>query len=296
MKEVVGRTPWSAPDALVRPSPMNTIAIVGVGLIGSSFGLALRKAGFAGPILGVSSPPAIAAGLVAGAISARATLEEAAAQADLLYLAQPVDRILVTLERLGPIIRPECLVTDAGSTKTAIVQKARKCLPAENFLGGHPLAGKEQRGAHAADPDLFRNRPYVLASPVPGTPAAAEFQIWLHRIGAQVLYLSAAEHDRTVAFTSHLPQILSTALALTLAKNSSSRSTQIFGPGLLDMTRLALSAPDLWMSILSTNQVEVSSAIDFFTKSLADLKAALSTPDLSLLFEAAAKFASEIRR
>jgi prephenate dehydrogenase len=274
---------------------MNTIAIVGVGLIGSSFGLALRKAGFAGPILGVSSPSATSAGLAAGAISASATLEEAAARADLLYLAQPVDRILVTLEKLAPMIRPECLVTDAGSTKTVIVRKAHECFPAENFLGGHPMAGKEQRGALAADPDLFRNRPYVLTSPAPGTAAAAEFQTWLHRIGARVLYLSATEHDRTVAFTSHLPQILSTALALTLAKNSSSRSTQIFGPGLLDMTRLALSAPDLWMSILSTNQVEVSSAIDFFTKSLADLKAALTTPDLSLLFEAAAKFASEIR-
>lgn len=274
---------------------MNTVAIVGVGLIGGSFGLALRKAGFAGPILGVSSPSALATALEVGAISASATLEQAAAQADLLYLAQPVDRILSTLEKLAPLIRPECLVTDAGSTKAVILEKAHECLPARNFLGGHPMAGKEQRGARAADPDLFRNRPYVLTLPIPGTLAATEFQTWLHRIGAQVLYLSAAEHDRTVALTSHLPQILSTALALTLAKNSSSRSTQIFGPGLLDMTRLALSAPDLWMSILSTNQVEVSSAIDFFTKSLADLKAALSTPDLSSLFEAAARFAAEIR-
>ncbi len=275
---------------------MNTVAIIGVGLIGGSFGLALRKAGFTGPILGVSSLPAITAALEVGAISASATLEQAADQADLLYLAQPVDRILTTLEKLGPLVRPKCLVTDAGSTKAVIARKARECLAAQNFLGGHPLAGKEQRGAHVADPDLFRNRPYVLTSPVPATPAATEFQTWLHRMGAQVLYLSPAEHDRTVAFTSHLPQLLSTALALTLAKNSSSRSTQIFGPGLLDMTRLALSAPDLWMSILSTNQAEVSAAIDFFTKSLADLKAALSSRDLSLLFEDAAKFASEIRK
>jgi prephenate dehydrogenase len=200
------------------------------------------------------------------------------------------------LEKLGPLIRPECLVTDAGSTKVAIVQKARECLGPQNFLGGHPLAGKEQRGVHAAEPELFQNRPYVLTSPVPGTQTAAEFRTWLNRIGAQVICMSAAEHDKTVAFTSHLPQLLSTALAITLAKNSSSRSTQIFGPGLLDMTRLALSAPDLWVSILSTNKAEVSSAIDFFTESLADLKAALSTPDLSLLFEAAARFAAGIRK
>jgi prephenate dehydrogenase len=274
---------------------MNTIAIVGVGLIGGSFGLALRKAGFTGPILGVSSPSTLAAAREVGAISAPATLEQAAAEADLLYLAQPVDRILSTLEKLAPLIRPECIVTDVGSTKAAIVRKAHEYLPAQNFLGGHPMAGKEQRGAHAADPELFRNRPYVLTSPVPDTPAVAEFKTWLLRIGAQVLYLSPAEHDRTVALTSHLPQILSTALALTVAKNSSSRSTQIFGPGLLDMTRLALSAPDLWMSILSTHEAEVSSAIDFFMETLADLKAALSTRDLSLLFEAAARFASAIR-
>lgn len=284
-----------AMPAFERASSMNTIAIVGVGLIGGSFGLALRKAGFTGTILGVSSPSALAAALEVGAISAPATLEQAAAQADLLYLAQPVDRILSTLEKLGPLIRPECLITDAGSTKAVILRKAYESLPTRNFLGGHPLAGKEQRGARAADPDLFRNRPYVLTSPVPDTPAATEFQTWLYRMGAQVLYLSAAEHDRTVALTSHLPQILSTVLALTLAKNSSSRSTQIFGPGLLDMTRLALSAPDLWMSILSTNQVEVSSAIDFFTETLTDLKAALTTRELSLMFEAAAKFAAELR-
>src|SRR3569833_1480370 len=101
---------------------MKAVAIVGVGLIGGSFGLALRKAGFDGELLGVSSQPAIDAGLKAGAISRSATLEETAEIADLIYLAQPVDRILETLSLLGPRIRRNCLITDAGSTKGAIVQ------------------------------------------------------------------------------------------------------------------------------------------------------------------------------
>ena len=103
---------------------MKTVGIVGVGLIGGSFGLALRAAGFTGEILGVSSRPAVAAGLACGAISSGVTLEEAATRADLLYLAQPVDRILQTLGSLAGIARPECLITDAGSTKQQIVQRA----------------------------------------------------------------------------------------------------------------------------------------------------------------------------
>ncbi len=125
---------------------MKTVAIVGVGLIGGSFGLALRKAGFTGELLGVSSPPALEAGLKSGAISRSATLEEAAAEADLIYLATPVDRILQTLQTLGPFARPECLITDAGSTKLAIVQKASECLPFGVFLGRAPDGGKRTAG------------------------------------------------------------------------------------------------------------------------------------------------------
>ena len=135
---------------------METVAIVGVGLIGASFGLALRKAGFSGEILGVSSPSATDAAKQLGAISREASLEEAAARADLLYLSQTVDRILRTIADLGPLLRPGTLVTDAGSTKASIVRHAQECLPSGAFLGGHPMAGKETSGAAAADADLFQ--------------------------------------------------------------------------------------------------------------------------------------------
>jgi prephenate dehydrogenase len=275
---------------------MRTVAIAGTGLIGGSFGLALRQAGFDGEIIGVSNPAAIASALKRGAISSSGTLEEAAARADLLYLAQPVDRILETIEKLGGMpAAPGRLITDAGSTKGTIVRQAAASLSAGSFLGGHPLAGKEQRGAAAADAELFRDRPYVLTPTGPETPAAAEFRSWLSRLGARIIDLSPEEHDVTVALTSHLPQLVSTALAATLADLSDHPLDRVFGPGLIDMTRLALSPPDLWLSILATNQPAVLAALDSFVTSLTTIRQRLGTRKLSESFISAKDFASRLR-
>lgn len=275
---------------------MKTVAIVGVGLIGGSFGLALREAGFEGDLVGVSSPTALEAGLSAGAINRTASLAEAAKSADLLYLAQPVDRILSTIENIAPHLGEQTLVTDAGSTKAAIVNAAKEHLKPGSFLGGHPIAGKEQRGAGAADRSLFRGRPYVLTPSAPETAATAELRQWLVKIGAQVIDMDADEHDATVAFTSHLPQVLSTALAATLAQQKNDRLQQVFGSGLIDMTRLALSPPDLWISILGTNRTAVLAAIDAFIVSLNIIKSDLGDRKVSGSFNAAVQFASAIRK
>lgn len=276
---------------------METVAVVGVGLIGASFGLALRRAGFSGRILGVSSPAAIKAGLSAGAISEEATLERAAQCADLIYLAQPVDRLLQTLEILGPIARQNCVVTDAGSTKVTIVEKASECFPPGIFLGGHPMAGKEQRGAEAAEDTLFRHRPYVLTPIGAMTAAMRDFENWLQRIEARVVTMSAAEHDSVVALTSHLPQLLSTAISVTLAESGDPKLLQVFGPGLIDMTRLAISSPDVWNSVLETNQNEILKSLEAFTKALAKLsdriQAGLTADDL---FAVGRNFALLIRK
>ncbi len=263
---------------------IETVAIVGVGLIGGSFGLALRESGFCGKLIGVSSGAAVQAGVAAGAIDFGVSLQEAAQTADLIYLAQPVDRILVTLEHLQGLVRPTALVTDAGSTKSAIVRQAAKYLPAASFLGGHPLAGKEQRGAQAAEPGLFSGRPYVLTPEHPGTEASQEFRSWLIRIGAKLVEISPDEHDRIVALTSHLPQLASTALALTLSRQAG-RVNEIFGPGLLDMTRLAMSASDLWMPILKTNKAPVTAALEAYIATLDSLRHALRDDNLVELFE-----------
>jgi prephenate dehydrogenase len=279
---------------------METVAIVGVGLIGGSFGLALKKAGFRGTILGVSSDTSVRAGLERGAIDHSATLEQAAAAADLIYLAQPIGRILDTLHHLDPLVRPEALVTDAGSTKHAIVTQARKLVRRCQFLGGHPLAGKEKRGAAAAEADLFRGRTYVLTPAAPEdlrTPAAAAFVEWLGRIGAKTVVLGAAEHDRLVSFTSHLPQLASTALAATVAENlTAPGDLQVAGPGLIDSTRLALSAYELWRDILATNTESIVQALTAYINELEQLRENLRTNGAREEFARAAELAGRLRK
>jgi len=278
---------------------MDTVAIVGVGLIGGSFGLALRQAGFPGTILGVSSEASLRAGLERGAIDRGATLEQAARIADLLYLAQPIGRILDTLHHLDPLVRPEALISDAGSTKHAIVTEARKLIRRCQFLGGHPLAGKEKRGAAEAEADLFRGRTYVLTPAAPEeleTPAARVFVEWLDRIGAKTVVLGAAEHDRLVAFTSHLPQLASTALAATVAENlTAPEDLQVAGPGLIDSTRLALSAYELWRDILATNTESIEQALTAYINELEQLRENLRTRGARDEFVRAAELAGRLR-
>ncbi|HTQ55717.1 MAG TPA: prephenate dehydrogenase/arogenate dehydrogenase family protein [Bryobacteraceae bacterium] len=277
---------------------METVAIVGVGLIGGSFGLALRKAGFRGAILGVSSAATIAAALERGAIDRGADLKQVARTADLIYLAQPIGRILDTLHHIGAIARPEALVTDAGSTKHAIVTEARRRIANCQFLGGHPLAGKEARGVAAADADLFRGRTYVLTPASPDeldTPAARTFIDWLNRIGARTVVLGAAEHDRLVSFTSHLPQLASTALAATLAQHLTADDLQVSGPGLIDSTRLALSAYELWRDILATNTESIDQALTAYINELEQIRENLRTRSAQEEFVRAADLAERLR-
>ncbi len=272
---------------------VETVAIVGVGLIGGSFGLALRAAGFRGEIIGVSSAKTIGKALIRGAIDRSDTLESAVRQADLVYLAQPVGRILATLHQLNDFVRPEALVTDAGSTKHLIVETARKHIRHCAFLGGHPMAGKESRGVENAEPDLFRGRPYVLTPGNPSElqhPAAHELREWLEKMGALEVIVGAQEHDRRVAFSSHLPQLASTALAALLASEET-----LAGPGLVGATRLALSAYEIWRDILLTNPDAIAEALTAYIQKLEYLRDNLSSRTMQREFESAAGFANGLR-
>jgi len=268
---------------------MRTVAIVGVGLIGGSFGLAMRKAGFQGGILGVSSERSIAQAVERGAIDKGVTLEEAGAKADLIFLSQPILGIVETIGKLNAFVRRDALVTDAGSTKQIIVDEARRSLTRCDFLGGHPMAGKELRGAAAADADLFRDRTWVLTEDL-DHPVAREFRKWLALLGARELMLDPATHDRLVAWASHLPQLASTALASALQDRAPDAAT-VAGPGLLDMTRLAMSSWDLWSDILNTNQPAVAEALDAYIATLKTLRS-----NLEVNFDKGAQFARELRR
>lgn len=268
---------------------MPKVAIIGVGLIGASFGLALRKAEIPCEIAGVSSERSIEAGLARGAIDRGMSLEQAAQWADLLFLAQPISGIIGTLQRLESIVKPGALVTDAGSTKRAICDAAAKHLTRCSFLGGHPMAGKESRGAEVADGDLFRGRPWVLTGE-PDHPMARLLRDWIARFGAREIVLHAAEHDRLVAWSSHLPQLASTALASVL-HDGAPEAALVAGPGLLDSTRLAMSSFDLWRDILATNRDEIDRALE----ALIDrLKAMRGNPEPD--FQTGGDFARSLRR
>ncbi len=209
-------------------------------------------------------------------------LETAIPQADLIYLAQPIGRILDTLHRLDALVQPHALVTDAGSTKQAIVSTARLALRRCQFLGGHPMAGKEVRGAAAADAGLFRGRPYVLTPAQPAdlqTPAGSAFLQTVVAIGARAVILEAEEHDRLVAFSSHLAQLASTALAAAISEHSP-RSVEVAGPGLLDATRLALSSYDIWRDIVSTNTAPIEQALSAYIQELEHVRDNLRTRQL----------------
>jgi prephenate dehydrogenase len=266
---------------------VNTAAIVGVGLIGGSFALALRKAGYTGRIVGVSSPAAVRAALECGVIDEGLPFEEAAASADFVYLAQPVERIVETIRAIDQYVRPGTLITDAGSTKLAIVEAARQSIRRGRFIGGHPMAGKETRGVRQAEADLFQHRPYVL------TGRDAELEDWIERIGARLVVLTAEQHDRLVALTSHLPQLISTTLALLIAEEPD--AARVAGPAALEFTRLALSPYEIWRDILSTNAESIDAALGAFISRLESLRSKLRSPSLEGEFERAKRASQSLR-
>lgn len=276
---------------------METVAIFGVGLIGGSFALALRKAGFEGRIIGVSSDQTIRAALAAKVIDEALPAPQAAAAADLVYLAQPIRRIIDCLAELDTWVKPGVLITDAGSTKHCIVEQASQVISRAQFLGGHPLAGRERWGVEAAEANLFQGRPYVLtprSAQELETPAAREFLAWIPRLGSFPVILDPREHDRTVAFTSHLPQLAATALAATLDGRPEPQ-TGVYGPALMDSTRLALSSYDIWGDIFATNEDLILAALEIYIARLESFRMALSGDGMRRHFDAAAHFAVQLR-
>jgi len=266
---------------------VNTVSIVGVGLIGGSFALALRKAGFSGRIIGVSSPEAIRSALARGVIDEAHPLEHSAAISDLVYLSQPIERIIQTIGIIDAHVRPGTLITDAGSTKAAIVAAAGRSIRHGRFVGGHPMAGKELRGVQEAEADLFRGRPYVL------TRRDNRLESWIERIGARLVILDPEEHDRLVALTSHLPQLLSTALASVIGRESN--APKVAGPAAIEMTRLAQSPYEIWRDIFSTNEGSIDAALGLFIQKLTALRHTVRHPSIEKEFETAAEISRGLR-
>lgn len=252
---------------------IDTLAIIGVGLIGGSIGLAVRTRGVARRVLGIGRNLRDAAEALAhGAIDEPAEMS-AVTDADLIVSCAPVDAIASTIREALCHAKPSAVFTDAGSTKGLIVASLAN-LP--RFVGGHPMAGSEKCGPAAARANLFDQRLVVLTPTVATDPDAVQLvrRFW-QSLGASVCEIDAAAHDRIVAFTSHLPHVLASGLAGSLAD----AERPFTAAGFLGLTRVAASDARLWSAILEQNRPAVLTAIDRFAESLDELRSALAAGD-----------------
>jgi prephenate dehydrogenase len=275
------------------------ITIVGTGLIGGSFGLALRQQGFRGTVVGCDRPEVLDAALIRGAIDRGDTdVRQAVEGCDVVVLATPVGGILSTFEKLAPTLPPDTLVTDTGSTKVKFVERARMVFGAEagiRVLPGHPMAGKEHGGIENADANLFRDAVWLI-TPINAdqqhTERQREYMELLESIGARVVAMDAERHDRLCAWISHLPQMIATALASVLREELGDDEAirEIGGRALREMTRIASSPYSMWRDIALTNSQNIEEALLRFEQQLAHLRENLRGPGLRELFESANKF------
>lgn len=283
-----------------------SVAIVGLGLIGGSLAAALRRGGYRGRILGVSRPATIEEALARGLVDAGhpyEDLERATSEAELVVLATPISEIIASLRRLGArpgALRAGAIVSDVGSTKRAVVRAAVESLPAGvHFVGGHPLAGSEQRGLRAADPLLFENAYYVL-TPAPGVPPEETGRLagLIRLAGARAVVLSAEAHDRIAAAISHLPQVLAVSLVEFLDELGPEKeiAVRLAAGGFRDMTRIASSPYSVWRDILATNEDCVVELAGRFAERVRKAAGKIAGGSIERSFERAADTRAQIPR
>jgi prephenate dehydrogenase len=284
------------PEHLIR-----RVTILGTGLIGGSFALALRKNLTDISVSGWDRPEVVREKEVRNAFDETfsGNLGLALAKADLVYIALP---IAVTLDLFSEIARhapTSALVTDACSTKLRVMEESGPLFSGNSsaiFLGGHPMAGKELSGIAAADAELFQGHTYALiaegeaiAMPTASEPRVSAFVKILEKIGAQPLWIGARQHDYAVGLASHLPQLAAVALASFLYDRLDETGLPITlaGPGLRDSLRLAGSPYSMWRDIVLTNKELLSASLDLFARRLDDLRERLGSRDLEADFDAA---------
>ncbi|MFY9645655.1 MAG: prephenate dehydrogenase/arogenate dehydrogenase family protein [Terriglobales bacterium] len=276
--------------------PFKQVTIIGTGLIGGSIGLALKKRRLAGRIVGCDRAPVLERAQKCGAIDAGSTSPtDAVRGSDLAVLAAPVIPILDLIARLGPALPPKTLVTDVGSTKAEIVQRAAKSFgrnAGQRFLGGHPMAGKENAGVEFADADLFEGAAWFF-TPLPGqnvhAASCGEFIHCAEKMGARTAVVDPAQHDRFCAWISHLPQMISTALAATLVDEFGSDAPvlDVGGRALREMTRISGSPYSMWRDIAITNKKNLADALHKLEQRLAHIRENLDSRELAAEFERA---------
>jgi prephenate dehydrogenase len=279
--------------------PFRQVAIVGFGLIGGSIALAVRERWPSIRITAVDRPPVLAHAAGSGAIDRAAREIGELAGTDLVVLAAPVEQNVRLLPDVAAILGEGAAITDVGGTKRDIV-RAAGALPAScaAFVGGHPIGGAEHGGFAFARADLFRGRPWILT---PAGSAAARMvdrlSAFVRGFGARPTTMSADEHDRLMAFLSHLPQLTASALMGVVGEATSSDGLRLAGRGLIDSTRLASSPADVWRDVCAANATDIAAALDALIARLQQLRAGLADGHtVDTVFENAARWRAEIMK
>ncbi len=269
------------------------VAVLGTGLVGGSLGLAVRKYVKDACVVGWDKEDVLRQAEALGAIhESAADLSHALTGADLVYLALPIGLTLELLPEIARRAEPRALITDACSTKTKICRIAGECFrDAARFLGGHPMAGREVSGIAHADAELFRGAKYALIREAGnlGNANTAGFVALLESLGAQPVWLDAETHDWAAAIVSHLPQLISVALAAVAREETDETGLPLLlaGSGLRDLLRLAGSPYQIWRDIALTNTDNIAYALDQMAQAIEHLRMRLTSRELEHEFVAA---------
>ena len=270
--------------------PFGRVAIVGFGLIGASIALAVRRRWPAVKITAIDRSDVVSSALRAGAADAGGDSPALCTGADLVILAAPVETNIRILGGLSALVTGAALITDVGSTKRRIAHEALRLPERLPFVGGHPLAGASTGGLEGARADLFAGHPWVLTPTDPGHAAVERLTQFIEAFGARVHVMAPDAHDRAVAYLSHLPQLMASALMHVVGEETGESGLALAGRGLRDTTRLATSPVDIWRDIASTNCDNIGQAIDDVIQVLSRMKPehAGSSDALASTFESAA--------
>jgi prephenate dehydrogenase len=276
--------------------PIRRITIIGNGLIGGSLGLALKKHKFTGRIVGSDRAPVLERAKEKGAIDEGfPNPADAIHGSEIIVLATPVVAIIDLIERLGPAMSAKSLLVDVGSTKAEVMARATKAFgknASQRFLASHPMAGREQSGVEFADPDLFQGAAWFF-TPLPGQDIykglSGEFLDWVEKIGARIATLPPQEHDQLCGWISHLPQMISTALAACLVEEFGPQAPllEAGGRALREMTRISSSPYSMWRDIAITNKENIADALLQLEQRLAHIRENLDSKELAAEFEKA---------
>lgn len=265
-------------------STRDVVAIVGVGLIGGSIGMALRQRKLADRVIGVGrNAERLRLAVDLGAVTETTTsLGDGVKDADLVVVCAPVETIPDLVQRIAPDCRAEAVITDVGSTKQLLVSEVETRMSGgqATFVGSHPLAGSEKTGVTHATADLYMNRT-VVVTPTESTPAAAvtKVQQFWRALGATIVTMSTEEHDRALAITSHLPHLIASALAASTPIDYQT----LVATGWRDTTRIAGADPELWQQILLQNRTNVLRGLEQFAKLLASFEQGLQQNDAAAI-------------